>query len=441
MPLWAALLPNDEPSSCSEASLAAIATWCLQFTPRVALLKDAVLAEVEASARLFGGKRQLARRIADEGRELGARSPSWAPTALGALALARAGRVDGVTRPLPTVIDRLPLRVLDEALEHAPTLERLGCRTLGDVRALPRGGVSRRFGAPLLAALDRAYGLRPDAFDWFAVPTTFDVRLELLSRVDNAPALLFGARRMLIQMCGWLAARRSGVTAFTLEWLHDAMRSSAVDAGGAVTIRTAQATRNIEHLSRLLAEHLAHVELAAPASDLRLIAVEVHALHEHSEALIPDAQEQGESLALVLERLAARLGPERVLRPVAQGDHRPEWMVHWQQATLAQPRKVAEGDDLPQPTFLLDEPIRLAARGDRPMYQGTLHLLAGPHRVEFGWWHRLPATDGAGKARLEGQGVVRDYWVALSEHAGVLWIFHTRLAGESDAWFLHGVFA
>jgi protein ImuB len=37
--------------------------------------------------------------------------------------------------------------------------------------------------------------------------------------------------------------------------------------------------------------------------------------------------------------------------------------------------------------------------------------------------------------------VSRDYWVALSEHAGVLWIFQTRLANEETAWFLHGVFA
>jgi protein ImuB len=37
--------------------------------------------------------------------------------------------------------------------------------------------------------------------------------------------------------------------------------------------------------------------------------------------------------------------------------------------------------------------------------------------------------------------VVRDYWVALSAHAGVLWIYQTRLAQDRSAWFLHGVFA
>lgn len=39
------------------------------------------------------------------------------------------------------------------------------------------------------------------------------------------------------------------------------------------------------------------------------------------------------------------------------------------------------------------------------------------------------------------RNVGRDYWVALSEHAGVLWIYQVRLARGEDAWFLHGTFA
>ncbi len=281
--LWAALLPRDDTRPLSnEALLSGIATWGLQFTPRVALQKAAVLLEVEASARLFGGKRALARRIAEEAQELGAHAPSWAPTAFAALALARAGRHNGLSRPLHELLDCLPLRVLDDVAEHAPTLERIGCRVLGEVRALPRGGISRRFGAGVLAAMDRAYGVRPDAFEWCVIPSTFDARLELMSRVEAAPALLFGARRLLVQMCGWLASRRSGVTAYALHWHHDSMRSNAAARGGAITIRTAEATRNIEHLSRLRAEHLAHVQLEAPVSDLQLLAVDVQALHERS---------------------------------------------------------------------------------------------------------------------------------------------------------------
>jgi protein ImuB len=89
---------------------------------------------------------------------------------------------------------------------------------------------------------------------------------------------------------------------------------------------------------------------------------------------------------------------------------------------------------LAQPSFTLAQPLRLAVKGDQPQYQGLLHLLSGPHRVEGGWWDRVtPGTTS--------RTVVRDYWVALSAHAGVLWIYQTRLAQDRSAWFLHGVFA
>jgi len=129
--------------------------------------------------------------------------------------------------------------------------------TPDELRGLYRDMVlSRRFDAQLLATLDQAYGLRPETYPWAQLPETFHARLELMARVEHAPALLFGARRLMLQMAGWLMARRSGVTAFTLRWCHDAMRAKSAGDGGELTVRTAQATRDTEHLIRLLAEHL-----------------------------------------------------------------------------------------------------------------------------------------------------------------------------------------
>ena len=442
--LWSALLllpPSDTaPSPIEPATLQALAIWALQFTPRVALADDAVLMEVEASLRLFGGRRALRDRVWSEGQELGVGQLAWAPNSLAALALARAGRENGLRGPLEALLDALPMTVLSAVRPHALTLAHIGCRTLGDVRALPRGGIARRFDKALLHALDQAYGLAPEVHEWVNLPETFEARLELVFRVDEASALMLGARCLLLQMCGWLAARHSGVTAFTLHWAHDVMRSREAGEGGHLTVGTAEPTRNVEHLCRLLAEHLAKVELAAPVGDLRLTADTVHRLTEASASLLPDnAVHQGETLHLVLERLAARLGPERVLRPVLVEDHRQEWMCRWQATPLALPRKSVPGPELPQPTFVLPLPLRLAMRGNRPIYQGELQLLAGPQRVEGGWWDRVvsgPGEEDVGTTRH----VARDYWVALSALAGVLWVFQTRL-DEAPAWYLHGHFA
>ena len=434
--LWSALLPSPTAGTAApptEATQRALATWALQFTPRVALADEAVLMEVEASVRLFGGRRALRDRVWAEGRELGVAQLAWAPNGLAALALARAGIENGFRQALDVLLDSLPMATLSAVHPHRRTLEHIGCRTLGDVRALPRGGIGRRFDQHLLQALDQAYGLAPEVHEWVALPEHFEERLELMARVEQAPALLFGARRLLLVLSGWLAARRAGVTAFTLRWAHDAMRARTAGEGGEITIRTAAPTRDVEHLSRLLAEHLARVELLAPVGDLVLVATGVQPLHEQSASLLPDTVRQGETLGLVLERLSARLGPQRVLRPVLCEDHRPEWMCRWQPAAQALPRKAAPGTGLPQPGFVLPVPLRLAVREHRPVYHGELLLLLGPQRVEGGWWDRI---EDAGRTR----NVVRDYWVALSAQAGVLWVFQTRLDG-APSWYLHGHFA
>lgn len=441
---WCALLP-PEPSpgtdaAAAEAQTQALTLWALRFTPRVTRLDEAVVMDVTASLRLFGGGAALRARVRAEAAELGITRIAWAPNGLAALALARAGLEDGLREPLPALLDPLPLAVLSASAVHRQTLAHIGCRTLGQLRRLPRAGLARRFDAALLHALDQLHGLAPQTHHWVRTPDVFDVRLELPHRVDDASALVFGARRLLLQLAGWLAARHSGVTAFTLHWAHDALRSRGAGEGGQLTVHTAEPTRETVHLSRLLSEHLARVQLAAPVGDLRLVADEVRALAGRSGCWLPDDPlADGEALSQVLERIAVRLGPGRVQRPVLVDDHRPEHMCRWQAADqpLARRPDAAGGETgfgpgLPQPTFVLAQPLRLEVRQHRPLYQGELQLLLGPQRIEGGWWDR-DETQGHTRHAL------RDYWVAASEQADLLWVFQTRLDQE-PAWFLHGFF-
>jgi protein ImuB len=500
--LWTALCltpPPDAPAPSSlspdateakaedtQDALHALANWALQFTPRVALVESgAVVMELSQSVRLFGGLGALQERIQEEAPQLGVQSLAWSSNSLAALALARSAQAGQRTPatspglglgsgPLSEQLDPLPLHTLSAARPHQALLGRLGCRTLGHLRALPRGGLRRRFDRDLLLALDQAYGLQPEAPTWHTLPDTFTARLDLMARVEQAPALLFGARRLLLSLCGWLEARHEGVTARRLRWRHDSLRSREAGPGGELVLRTATPTRHIEHLGRLLAEHLAHVRLATPVDGLELSALDTQPLVSGSASLLPDTAPAGESLGLVMERIAARLGAQRVLRPQPQADHRLEWMTHWHAATEApEPataapartaRPVPAGNAaLPQPCFVLPEPLKLPMQGPHPVYHGALRFLTGPHRVEAGWWdrgaspsteHRHPPHDTlrsavlgdgpqGGGAEASTRQVARDYWVALSEQAGVLWVFQERQARaeEATAWYLHGIFA
>ena len=459
--------------------LVALGWWALQFTPKVARLEDTLLLEVSASERLWGGRPALIRHMFESNKPLGAwaaersapykkeptqwagdtkqnalppKLPALVQYAQGATSLIAFSRLQ--TDPLAlTAPDDLPLAALAAARPHLPTLARMGCNYWGQLRALPRGGVARRFGAPLLEALDRAYGHRPDLYPWLVVPEVFEATLELGAQVETAPALLFGARRLLGSLQVWLQLRHSGVLALELGWTMDARRDTATQ--GQLVLRTAEPTDDMSHLQRLLSEHLARVTLPAPVSYLRLRTLETQKLRGISASLLPDAQRRGDSLHQLLERLSARLGPQQVLQMQARADHRPELMQRWQPASSASHLIAAcaggtgaRGQNHPEntknpgasalyPTWLLAMPLPLAVQHDAPQYQGPLRLLTGPQRLEAGWWGG-------------GDGALRDYFLAHSERMGLLWIYKERLSGQGathsavDAgpcWYLHGIFA
>ena len=455
---WIALqsLPETQPSHHAQVPLAdarsALAWWALQFTPMVARVDDALVLEVSASERLFGGLAALQAAIFKPNEPA-----AQVEYAQGATSLIALGRLwSHSAEPL----NDLPLQSLVAARPHLPTLSRLGVSTWGQLRALPRGGVVRRFGAELVDALDRAYGQRPEVYPWLTLPEVFDAPLELSASVDTAPALLFGARRLLAQLLVWLRARQRGVLALELVWDLDARRSNAlhVDAHhtgaqqGRLVLRTAQATQDMAHLQRLLGEQLARVTLPAPVLYLRLRSLQTQPMAGESWTLLPQEQRSGDSLHQMLERLGARLGADQVLCASPQADQVPERMQRWQPwsavtgpdfaiksgaacalSTGARGLNDAENRGLSAllPTWLLASPRKLSVRHGEPQYAGPLTLLAGPQRIESGW--------------LEGaqQCALRDYFVARSAQAGLVWIYRERL-GRSDQgadWYLHGLYA
>jgi protein ImuB len=423
---WIALLPSHEDERTAWG-------WrALQFTPRVAQVDEALLLEASASLRLWGGRKGLLARLLQETQPLAPVQWAQARTALSALGLLRL-QLRGESAPAHLPQD-LPLDVLTAAREHAPTLERIGCRSWGDLRALPRAGVARRFGAPLLEALDAAYGQQPERYPWLQLPEEFDLKVELAALATTAPELMWAAQRLLTQLQVWLQARHRGVLALELEWTLDLRRLNGVrlPPHEQLTVRTAQPTQDIAHLRRLVAEHLSRSTLSAPANHLRLRSLETMPWGGASKSLLPEDNVKGERLHQLVERLSVRLGQGNVVVPQAQADHRPEHMQRWKPARQELPRQGK--DPLPcdalYPPWLLPQPLRLEVQGEKPHYHGPLRLLAGPQRLETGWW------DGA-----EQGPALRDYFIARSDEAGLLWVYRERLQPNAVRWYLQGIYA
>lgn len=420
---WIALQPSHDEESQAWG-------WrCLHFTPRVAQVEEALLLEVSACERLWGGRKRLLRRLFRPQEALS--QPAWAHGTSALIALARL-RLQRRGEPAPQQVpDGLPLDVLTPALPHVPMLERIGCRSWGQLRALPRAGVSRRFGAALLHALDCAYGDQPESYAWLTLPEHFDVKLELPALATSAPELMWAGQRLLSQLQLWLQARNRGVLSLQLEWTLDLRRldGKPLPPTEAMDVRTAQPTQDMAHLRKLVGEHLARTTLAAPANHLRMRSLETVPWGGATTSLLPEDNRQGEKLHQLVERLSVRLGQHNVLVPSPQADHRPERMQRWVPAREGLPRAQAPIPETLYPTWLLPKPLPLEVQGNTAYYGGPLKRLARLYRVETGWWE-------------EGGPALRDYFIARSEDAGLVWIYRERgLQTDKPRWYLQGLYA
>jgi protein ImuB len=393
--LWVALhFPCLPPHA-----LPPIAAWACQFTPRVSLEPpQELLLEVEGSLRLFGGFASFKQALATGLSELGY------PFSLASAATARAAL--WLSRGEGEALEALPVEVTRFDVEF---FKSIGIATLGELLKLPHEGLGQRCGAGVLAELDQALGAAPEPRAFFVPPPCFAAKLELPAELTHAEGLLFGARRLLVQLEGLLTAQQAGIRGFALKLIH----SAAVET--TLKVALASPTRDAERFAQLLREQLGVLKLIKPVEAIAVEASDFVPLHARSGGMFGDPAAEAEGWARLLERLRARLGHEAVYGLAIQPDHRPEHA--W--------RRVEPGEwDLrewlapaPRPLWLL-EPKKLK--------EGEAVMLAGPERIESGWW--------------DGDDAKRDYFVARLPDGALAWVYRE---GElsSSCWYLHGLFA
>lgn len=426
------LVLNQRDHEAERRAITEAALWALHFTPEVAIRQSGLLLDVTASLTLFGGPDAIVDQLRSGLIELGY-TPNIcaAPTATAAWWLAQFN--DGImvlAESLTEALEVLPVSLVDALAPHADTLEAIGCHTIAHLRRLPRQGLAKRFGKEVLLELDRAMGTEPELLTWYEPPVRFLQRVELAARVETTELLLSAAKRLLMQLTGFLTARHCAVARFSLLLHHEALRRGKSPTT-TVKIALGSPSRDLQHLALLMQEHLNKVQLQASVIELSLRADDLEPLAAPNTELFPTQASEAGSTGRLIERLTSRLGSGAVMHLAIAADHRPErCSVTVPAPEMRKTRHNVTGASFPpRPTWLLKSPIPLLTRQNKPFYQSPLQLVVGPERIEAGW--------------IDDAVIARDYFVATNEAHLLLWIYRERVGADEaePGWFLHGLFA
>lgn len=419
-----ALCPNlsfkERDFSAERETLERVAQWAGRFTPAVSLAPPfGLLLEVAGSLKLFSGLAPIMKQLEHGAVQMGlTMSAACAPSAEGARIMARGGIPAFVLtqQQLAAAISCLPVEALDCGEETLAGLQAIGAGNLGDLLALPRAGLARRFGEELLDSLDRALGMKPDPREFYIPPETFRAAIELPAEAEEAQALLFVFHRMLVQLEGFLAARGGAVQRFEAGLLHR-------EGNTVLEVGLVSPSRDAEHFTMLLRERLFAAALKAPVRAVALDARDILQYVPETPGLFPDPQGPRGDWPRFIERLRARLGQDKVKGLAVRAEHRPGFASQ----EIEPGSKSEKAHFGPRPLWLFAAPHPLEEINSVPHYQGALTLLSGPERIESGWW--------------DGMDVARDYFLARTPAASLLWIYRERrMLDARHAWYLHGIF-
>lgn len=472
-----ATLPADP--NADRAALVRLAAWAGRYGPnRNVEGDDGLWVDITGVAHLFGGEDALCTDVLAHGRRAGVTARvAIADTPRAAHALARyrtsAAHPASLAPPGETLQALAPLPV--EALDAGPAAERLlrrlGLRRIGDLVRLPRDSLERRFrelvdtgrtgrakgaahaAGSLQARLDEALGRaaspraplleRPRAL-------ARAVFAEPLISADGVAACL---ATLITELSRALETRAAGARRFELLVFK-------VDASAtSITAATGAPCRDAAHLAVLFRERLEGIDAGFGIDAMTLEALDPKPFEVDHRALGSRARgDKDEALSRAIDRIANRLGPERVVRLEARDSHVPERAYLRRPAQASRPASAlppaAAETQPPRPILIFErpEPIEVVAEiPDGPPARFTWRRVSrrvrrseGPERIAPEWWLELGGT-GGGDAPDAKFFRTRDYFRIEDEAGGRYWVFRSGLYGEAEdegppAWFLQGLY-
>ncbi|MFT0137875.1 Y-family DNA polymerase [Alcanivoracaceae bacterium MT1] len=401
-----------------ERALLREARHLLAMTPQVCLAPPhTLLLEVGGCLSLFGGFSGLLSRV-DQYR---LHCPLTSHLGLGPTPLAAWHLTE-----LPTLehlpersrfqawLATLPIDTL--ALEDA-VKERLrapGFHTLGDLFALPRAALGKRFGTSFLDWLQRLLGEKADVRRAIPAPAPFREQQQFDDPINDQALLKIPMAALLEQMEQNL--RRYQEQVLAIRWhlrLDNRERHTLL-------VRRARPAHDAAGWLDLSLRRLEHQPLDGAVLGLGLDTSRPRPLNPGLAALFPEPGARA-PLSGLLEKLVDTPGLA-LYRPALADDHLPEYSECRQPPFGMKPREPEQDQaDQDRPLWLLESPLRLHQDNGVPVWRGQpLRLFPQQERFSQPWRGTMP----------------RHYRLAHHPQGECCWLFQDA----RQQWWLHGFF-
>jgi protein ImuB len=322
------------------------------------------------------------------------------------------------TKQLKQRLHSTALSKLNTSTRQQQSFKQLGLNTVGELLALPRSALSRRFDTQLMLNIAQLNNDKPFNAPRFQPANSFRDLIQNPQGIFNKESLLFPMKTLLQNLCHYLMARHCYCQ--EIKWQFEPL----IGEPAQMHIQLSGSQNNWSSLLMLSRLQLERLELPRSIEQIVLFSeqfieapqgmVNLDLLGDNSGAQRSDE---------LIDSLNARLGIEALSQPVLNQDYLPE-----QASTLATPGKQPEiasygRAKAPQPLWLLTEPAAVQVRNQQLYWHQPLSIISGPERLCGNWW--------------QGEQQ-RDYYLACDSKGARYWLFRET---SNQRWFVHGLFS
>lgn len=429
------VVENYEEGS-EERLLREIATWCIRFSPTVALdAPNGLLLDITGCTHLWKGEVLYLKALLEKLKEKGYQTRGAIADTIGtAWAIARFGKEKAIipTNTQHTALLQLTPAALRIDPEIVGRLYKLGMTEITDFIQLPRTVLRRRFGNHLILRLAQALGQVAEPISPIEIPEPYTERLPCLEPIRTAKAIELAIEQLLEQLCARLQKEGLGLR-------HLLLKGFRVDGEMvSISVGTHIASNQKTHLLKLLSMRISYIKPGLGIELFSLQASGIESVEIFQQAFwAASNQSDTRSVSELLDRIAIRAGKKGIGRYLPQAHH-------WPERALKRVHNLEEQISIPwpthsRPTHLLIQPAPILVTAPIPdyppllfIYNGKRHDIKkadGPERIEREWW-------------LES-GEHRDYYLVEDAQGKRYWLFRSGhyWSDMPGKWFLHGFFA